>query len=174
MNAHTRRLKKPSRTEPLSVLLLPHPGAATVLRRSVVYTLVSSQIGPARPCSARKKKRVRGGLSCKGSDRPRRVRGKSISPTRPPHSLQKVSLQQFVSSVTNGRGRPLAAGFNNDSDICIQLNLSVLISSVGRPFFSSLFFFFLELKCLSSQAVMRKSFHQRGGWVDGRGGGGTS
>lgn len=88
--------------------------------------VVSSQIRPACPCSTQKK-----GLSCKGSDRPYRVREIHFTNTVP--FAAKVSLQQFVSSLTNGHSRPLA-GYNNVSNICIQLNLSVLISSIAPAF----------------------------------------
>lgn len=95
------------------------------LRKSVVYMLVSSQIRPACPCSTKK------GLSCKGSDRPYGVR--EIHFTNIVLFAAKVSLQQFVSGLTNGHSHPLA-GYNNVLNICIQLNLSVLISSISPAY----------------------------------------
>ena len=88
-------------------------------RRSVVYMLVSSQIRPACPCSRKK------GLSCKGSDRPHRVR--EIHFTKIVLSAAKVSLQQFASSSLTA-----TAILYYMCNICIQLNLSILITST-RP-----------------------------------------
>lgn len=81
--------------------------------------LVSSQIRPACPCSRKK------GLSCKGSDRP--YQEKEIHLTKIVLFAAKVSLQQFVSSLTDGYSHPLAR-YNNVCNICIHLNLSVLIT----------------------------------------------
>lgn len=66
------------------------------------------------------------GLSCKGSDRPYRER--EIHLTKIVLFASKVSLQQFVSSLTDGHSMPLAR-YNNVCNICIHLNLSVLITS---------------------------------------------
>ncbi len=66
------------------------------------------------------------GLSCKGSDRPYGAR--EIHFTKIVLFAAKVSLQQFVSSLTEGYSHRLAA-YNNVCNICIQLNLSILISS---------------------------------------------
>lgn len=93
------------------------------LRKSVVYMLVSSQMRPACPCSSKK------GLSCKGIDHPYRAR--EIHFTKIVLFAAQVSLQQFASSLTDGHSHPLA-GYNNVCNICIQLNLSILIS-ISQP-----------------------------------------
>lgn len=65
------------------------------------------------------------GLSCKGSDHPYRAR--EIHFTKIVLFAAKVSLQQFVSSLTEEYSHPLVA-YNNVCNICIRLNLSILIS----------------------------------------------
>lgn len=65
------------------------------------------------------------GLSCKGSDRPYRER--EIHLTKIVLFASKVSLQQFVPSLTDGYSLSLAR-YNNVCNICIHLNLSILIT----------------------------------------------
>lgn len=100
-------------------------GVATCWSKTHSPTPVSSYTNIFYPCSTKK------GLSCKGSDRPHGVR--EIHFTNIVLFAAKVSLQQFVSGLTNGHSHPLA-GYNNVLNICIQLNLSVLISSISPAY----------------------------------------
>lgn len=89
------------------------------LGKSVVYMLVSSQIRPACPCSRKKACLAKAVTVLTGQ-------GKSIFQIA--LFAAKVSLQQFVSSLTDCYSH-LLARYNNVCNVCMHLNLSILITS---------------------------------------------